>query len=81
MMTVAVESIGADAPPLVILDDFAPGPDALRSLAAAADFGLGVAGLMQWRRRRPKRDGVDAAPCAVALGANNPQAGGRSGGG
>lgn len=38
MTTVAVDSIGAEAQPLVILDDFAPDPDALRIHAAAADF-------------------------------------------
>lgn len=38
-MTVrTVETIGAEAQPLVILDDFAPDPDALRAYAAAADF-------------------------------------------
>ena len=31
-------TIGAEAQPLVILDDFAPDPDALRDFAAAADF-------------------------------------------
>lgn len=38
MTRVAVESIGAEAQPLVILDDFAPDPDALRRFAAAAGF-------------------------------------------
>ncbi|WP_447755762.1 DUF6445 family protein [Sphingopyxis fribergensis] len=37
-MSVRVETIGAEAQPLVILDDFAPDADALRSHAAAADF-------------------------------------------
>ncbi len=38
MTTVAVESIGAEAQPLVILDDFAADPGGLRNFAAAADF-------------------------------------------
>lgn len=38
MTTVAVESIGVEAQPLVILDDFAPDPDGLRRFATAADF-------------------------------------------
>src|SRR3546814_7187760 len=33
-----VETIGTEGQPLVILDDFAPDPDALRHFAAAADF-------------------------------------------
>lgn len=33
-----IETIGAEAQPLVILDDFAPDPDGLRGFAAAADF-------------------------------------------
>lgn len=33
-----VETIGSEAQPLVVLDDFAPDPDALRQFAAAADF-------------------------------------------
>jgi len=38
MTAVRIESIGAGAQPLVILDDFAPDPDGLRSFAQAADF-------------------------------------------
>lgn len=38
MTTVTVERIGSEAQPLVILDDFAPDPDSLRSFAQAADF-------------------------------------------
>lgn len=38
MTAVRIESIGAEAQPLVILDDFAPDPDGLRSFAQAADF-------------------------------------------
>lgn len=38
MTTVAVERIGVEAQPLVILDDFAPDPDGLRHFATAADF-------------------------------------------
>ncbi|MBE1526583.1 hypothetical protein GGC65_001039 [Sphingopyxis sp. OAS728] len=38
MTTVAVESIGVEAQPLVILDDFAPDPDGLRRFATEADF-------------------------------------------
>lgn len=38
-MPTLLETIGAEAQPLVILDDFAPDPDALRAFAAAADFG------------------------------------------
>lgn len=37
-MSMRVETIGAEAQPLVILDDFAPDPDALRGHAAAAGF-------------------------------------------
>src|SRR3546814_367084 len=37
-MTLTVETIGAEAQPLCILDDFAPRPDALRAAAAEADF-------------------------------------------
>ena len=33
-----IETIGAEAQPLAILDDFAPDPDALRRFAMAADF-------------------------------------------
>ncbi len=38
MTTLRIESIGTEAQPLVILDDFAPDPDGLRSAAQAADF-------------------------------------------
>lgn len=38
-MDLAIESIGAEAQPLCILDDFAPDPAALRAFAAAARFG------------------------------------------
>ncbi len=38
MTSVRIETIGAEAQPLVILDDFAPDPDRLRSFAQAADF-------------------------------------------
>lgn len=38
-MPLAIESIGAEAQPLCILDDFAPDPEALRDFAAAARFG------------------------------------------
>lgn len=38
-MPLAIESIGAEAQPLCILDDFAPGPEALREFAKAARFG------------------------------------------
>src|SRR3546814_15527958 len=38
MTDMRVEAIGSEAQPLVILDDFAPDPDALRHFAAAADF-------------------------------------------
>jgi len=38
MTTLRIESIGAEAQPLVILDDFAPDPDGLRSVAQGADF-------------------------------------------
>ena len=38
MTAVRIESIGAEAQPLIILDDFAPDPDGLRSFAQAADF-------------------------------------------
>jgi hypothetical protein len=38
MTAIAVETIGAEARPLVILDDFAPDPDALRRDAMAARF-------------------------------------------
>ncbi len=37
-MTIRIETIGAEAQPLVILDDFAPDADALRGHAATADF-------------------------------------------
>ena len=37
-LAVQVESIGAEAQPLAILDDFAPDPDALRRFAEAATF-------------------------------------------
>ncbi|AQA00309.1 hypothetical protein BWQ93_18975 [Sphingopyxis sp. QXT-31] len=38
-MPLAIESIGAEAQPLCILDDFAPDPEALRDFAAAARVG------------------------------------------
>src|SRR3546814_18762703 len=38
MTDMRVEAIGSEAQPLVIFDDFAPDPDALRPFAAAADF-------------------------------------------
>lgn len=38
MTNVRVESIGVEAQPLVILDDFAPDADGLRRFAQAADF-------------------------------------------
>src|SRR3546814_20072751 len=38
MTDMRVETIGTEGQPLVILDDFAPDPDALRHFAAAADF-------------------------------------------
>lgn len=38
MTSVRIETIGAEAQPLVIVDDFAPDPDGLRSFAQAADF-------------------------------------------
>lgn len=38
MTSVRIETIGTEAQPLVILDDFAPDPDRLRSFAQAADF-------------------------------------------
>lgn len=38
MTSVRIETIGTEAQSLVILDDFAPDPDALRSFAQAADF-------------------------------------------
>jgi len=38
-MELAIESVGAEAQPLAILDDFAPDPEALRDFAAAARFG------------------------------------------
>ncbi|HEV2599415.1 DUF6445 family protein [Sphingopyxis sp.] len=38
MTAFRVESIGADAQPLAIVDDFAPDPDALRRSAGAAGF-------------------------------------------
>ncbi|SNS32789.1 DUF6445 family protein [Sphingopyxis indica] len=37
-MPLTVEAIGAEAQPLCMLDDFAPRPDALRAVAAAAEF-------------------------------------------
>jgi hypothetical protein len=37
-VTIRIGTIGAEAQPLVILDDFAPDADALRGHAAAADF-------------------------------------------
>lgn len=37
-MELAIESIGTEAQPLCILDDFAPDPEALREFAAAARF-------------------------------------------
>lgn len=37
-MRLSIETIGAEAQPLCILDDFAPHPDALRDAAAAARF-------------------------------------------
>jgi len=37
-MPLKVETIGAEAQPLCVLDDFAPRPDALRDAAAVADF-------------------------------------------
>src|SRR3546814_16253665 len=37
MTDMRVETIGTEGQPLVILDDFAPDPDALRHFAAAAD--------------------------------------------
>ncbi len=40
-MPLAIESIGAEAQPLCILDDFAPDPEALREYAAAARFEAG----------------------------------------
>lgn len=38
MTSIRVETVGAEAQSLVILDDFAPDPDALRAAAAATDF-------------------------------------------
>jgi hypothetical protein len=38
MTSVRIESIGAEAQPLAILDNFAPDPDGLRGFARAADF-------------------------------------------
>ena len=38
MTTVRVETIGTEAPPLVVLDDFAPDPDELRRFATTSDF-------------------------------------------
>ncbi|MEI4509147.1 DUF6445 family protein [Sphingopyxis sp. CCNWLW253] len=38
MTSVRIETIGTEAQPLVILDDFAPDPDGLHSRAQAADF-------------------------------------------
>lgn len=38
MTTVRIASVGAEAQPLVIIDDFAPDPDGLRIVAQAADF-------------------------------------------
>lgn len=38
MTSVRIETIGSEAQPLVILDDFAPDPDGLRSFAQAAAF-------------------------------------------
>ena len=38
MTTVRVETIGDEAQPLVVLDDFAPDPDELRRFAMATDF-------------------------------------------
>ncbi len=38
MTMVAIESIGVETQPLVILDDFAPDPDGLRRFATEADF-------------------------------------------
>ena len=38
MTAVRIEKIGAEAQPLVILDDFAPDPDGLRSFAQTGDF-------------------------------------------
>lgn len=39
MTPAVIETIGAEAQPLVLLDDFAPDPDGLRTVAAAAPFG------------------------------------------
>lgn len=38
-MALTIESFGAEAQPLCILDDFAPDPEGLRAFAAAARFG------------------------------------------
>ena len=38
MTDMRIETIGTEGQPLVVLDDFAPNPDALRHFAAAADF-------------------------------------------
>jgi hypothetical protein len=38
MTRVRIETIGAEAQPLVVLDDFAPDPDELRRFAVASDF-------------------------------------------
>ena len=38
MTSVTVESIGVEAQPLVVLDDFGPDPDGLRRFAEAAEF-------------------------------------------
>ncbi len=45
MTSVRLETTGTEAQPLVILDDFVPGP------AMAELFGLGITGLLLRRRR------------------------------
>ena len=38
-MKVSIEPVGREREPLVVIDDFAPDPDALRSVAIGRDFG------------------------------------------